>query len=249
MLRRALLCALTLSLVTAVPAIASPRPHHDDHRHHSLATRSDFDRDGRGDQYDSEDDSNNNSDDTGGDEGDSGSTDTGSDVTVPEVGVQALLGGTVASGTGKVLSGTARTVQVETTSYNFADNAGADNATICCEILHSTASGDGSYQNPITLAVPGSGGKGMQDPPGTRVYFVRYAFYGIVEDSGASPKTLKRYDIWSDGRGLSKSAGEACMSALTGTSTAIINPPPGKPVAHVGPRGDASGCHVAPNGS
>jgi len=80
---------------------------------------------------------------------------------------------------------------VETTSYNFADNAGSNNATICCPTLHQTAGGDGSFANPITLAVPGSGGS-MQDPPGTRVYFVQFQFYGLVEDSGASPKSMNR---------------------------------------------------------
>lgn len=150
---------------------------------------------------------------------------------------------------GSALTGTPQTMQVETTSYNFEDNAGSNNATICCPKLHRVAGGNGSYADPITLAVPGSGGSGMQTPAGTRVYFEKYQFYGIVEDSGASPKSLRRFDIWSDGRGMSTSAGSDCMDALTGTSTAILNPPAGKPVPHVGPRGDASGCHVATSGS
>ncbi len=241
MIRRALLVALTLVLVTAAPALASPRHH--DNRHQSMTSWSDM-RGDRGDHNRNRDDSDSDdssSDDSWDDNEDTEDTedgDTGDSSVGADTGVQASLGGTVKAGV-------AQTVQVETTSYNNADNQGGNNATICCGVLHKEASGDGSFGNPITLAVPGSGGSGMQTPAGTRVYFVKYAFYGLVEDSGASPKSLRRFDIWSDGRGLSTSAGSDCMDRLTGQSTAILNPPAGKPVAHVGPLGDASGCHVA----
>jgi hypothetical protein len=253
MFRRALLCALVLSLTVVAPALASPRSDHDS-RHRTLTSWADHRGNDRErptdhvwDRYNSRDDddsdwSDDGQDDSEGDDSDSGTSDTGTDTTAAETGAQAVMGGTVATGS-------AQTIQVETTSYNFADNAGSNNATICCPKLHQTAGGDGSFQNPITLAVPGSGGSGMQTPAGTRVYFVKYAFYGLVEDSGASPKSLRRFDIWSDGRGLSTSAGSACMDALTGQSTAILNPPAGKPVAHIGPLGDASGCHVPSSGN
>jgi hypothetical protein len=153
------------------------------------------------------------------------------------------LTGSVVPGSGKILSGTPKTIQTETTAYSDHDNQGGDNAKISRPIIHSEASGDGTFQNPTTLAVPGSGGKGMQTPAGTRVYFSKYRFYGLVEDSGATPKKLTRFDIWSDGRG--NSGATACMDKLSGTSTAILNPPPGEPVTYVGPRSDSKGCHAA----
>jgi hypothetical protein len=246
-------CLATSLLVCTPAALASPRADHDDHRHQSMTSWAAYDRDGRGDshrdsvwnRYDRDDDSwgedsdgdSDSSDDADSDDSDTSDSGTGDTGDSTETGKQAVA-------SGAALSGAAQSVQVETTSYNFADNSGSNNATICCPKLHKTAGGDGSYQNPITLAVPGSGGSGMQTPAGTRVYFEKYRFYGIVEDSGASPKSLRRFDIWSDGRGLSESAGSACMDALTGQSAAILNAPPGKPVAHVGPLADASGCHV-----
>lgn len=244
---------VTASLLVLTPAaIASPRPDHT-HRHHDSSDwagsgdgRGDLHRrdavwsfyDNRDDDSDSSDDS---SDDSDSDSSDDATTGTGGAVVAPETGTQAVAGGAVKTGA-------QQTIQVQTTSYNNADNQGGNNATICCGVLHKTASGDGSFGNPITLAVPGSGSS-MQTPAGTRVYFVKYRFYGVVEDSGASPQSLRRFDIWSDGRGLSTSAGSACMDALTGTSAAILNPPAGKPVGHLGPLADASGCHVAAGGS
>lgn len=135
-----------------------------------------------------------------------------------------------------------KTIQVQTTAYSFGDNQGSNNATICCGVIHKEAGGTGTFDDPTTLAVPGHGGKGMQTPAGTKVYFQKYHFYGIVEDSGATPKTLTRFDIWSDGRGNPDA--NQCMDNLTGTSTAILNPPPGEPVGYVGPRSDANGCHT-----
>jgi 3D (Asp-Asp-Asp) domain-containing protein len=144
---------------------------------------------------------------------------------------------------GAVATGNAQTVQVETTAYSFGDNQGSNNSKISAPVIHKEASGDGTYANPTTLAVPGHAGSGMQTPKGTRVYFSKYRFYGIVEDSGATPKKLRRFDIWSDGRG--NSGASACMDKLTGTSTAILNPPAGKPVTYSGPRSDSKGCHAA----
>lgn len=145
--------------------------------------------------------------------------------------------------TGMAAIGREQSIQVQTTGYSFGDNQGGSNAKISAPVLHTTAGGDGTYQNPVTLAVPGHGGSGMQTPKGTRVYFPQYKFYGIVEDSGASPKSLRRFDIWTDGRG--NSSAKSCMDDLTGTSTAILNPPPGEPVSYKGPRSDSQGCHAS----
>jgi hypothetical protein len=212
----ALIGTLTLvgAVVVASPALASSHHHH----HHSRSHAS-------------------SSDDNSSD--DSGSTASG-DSTTPD---STAPDSTVPAAGGTVATGSAQTISVETTAYSYGDNQGSNNATICCGVLHKTAAGDGSFQNPITLAVPGSGGNGMQTPKGTRVYFTKYRFYGIVEDSGATPKKLRRFDIWSDGRG--NSSAESCMDDLSGTSSAILNPPAGKPVAYVGPRSDSKGCHAS----
>lgn len=246
MFRRALLCALALTLVTAAPAVASPGHSHN-HRHRTMTSWSDQ-RGDRGDTEDGNDDGSDSSDPA--DDSNDDSVDTSPASAAPDAGVPSPAGGVVATGAqGAVKTGTQQGVQVETTSYSYGDNQGSNNATICCGVLHKTAAGNGTYADPITLAVPGSGGSGMQTPAGTRVYFTKYRFYGIVEDSGATPKSLRRFDIWSDGRGLSTGAESTCMDNLTGTSSAILNPPAGEPVGHVGPLADASGCHVATSGS
>lgn len=144
-------------------------------------------------------------------------------------------------------TGTQQSIQAQLTAYDDHDNQGGDNATICCGVLHKTAGGTGTFADPITVAVPGSGGSGMQTPAGTRLYIPALAAYFVVEDSGASPETLRRFDIWIDGRGLSSAS--ACMDKVTRTTSVILNPPAGKPVGHVGPIADASGCHVATSGN
>lgn len=227
MFRRALLCALVFTLVTAAPALASPRHHHNP-RHHTMTSWSV----GRDDRGDTEDDSSDDSSDSG--------SDDGTDTTAPDAGVPGAAGGVVATGT-------QQTITAELTAYDFSDNQGGSNSTICCAKLHQQAGGTGTFADPITTAVPGSGGSGMQTPAGTRIYVPSLAAYFIVEDSGATPTSRTRFDLWLDGRGLSSAS--ACMDRVTRTTTVIVNPPPGKPVGHVGPLADSSGCHVATSGS
>ncbi len=247
MFRRALLCALVFTLVTAAPALASPGLNHN-HRHRHVTSWSDF----RGDRGDMEygdfsverrSDGSDDSSDSGDTSDDSSSSDSSSsDVTgVPSTGDVAPGAG------GTVKAGAAQTIQAQLTAYDNSDNQGGNNATICCGVLHKTAGGTGTFADPITVAVPGSGGSGMQTPAGTRLYIPSLAAYFVVEDSGASPETLRRFDIWIDGRGLSSAS--ACMDKVTRTTSVILNPPAGKPVGHVGPIADASGCHVATSGN
>lgn len=244
---------VTASLLVLTPAaIASPRPDHS-HRHHDSSDWAGS-GDGRGDLhrrdavwsfYDNRDDddsdsSDDSSDDSDSDSGDDATTGTGGAVVAPETGTQAAAGGSV-------VSGTPRTITADLTAYDFSDNQGGSNSTICCAKLHQQAGGTGTYADPITTAVPGSGGSGMQTPAGARIYVPSLAAYFIVEDSGATPSSRTRFDLWLDGRGLSSAS--ACMDRVTRTTQVIINPPAGKPVGHVGPLADASGCHVAATGS
>ena len=89
----------------------------------------------------------------------------------------------------------------------------------------------------------------METKSGTRIYVPDLQVYLGVEDSGASSTGQTRLDVWIDGRALSKSVSSDCMDRVTRSTTVIMNPADGKPVGHVGPLADASGCHVATSGS
>jgi hypothetical protein len=142
-----------------------------------------------------------------------------------------------------ILRGTPTTITAELTGYSFQDNTPPNSADICCSVLHKKAGGTGTYADPITTAVPGHSGKSMQTPTGTRLYVVELKRYFIVEDSGASPKSLRRFDLWVGGQGFSKRSSDECMDSFTGRATVVLNPLPGKPVT-VGPLTGSNGCRI-----
>ncbi len=121
-----------------------------------------------------------------------------------------------------------RQLRVSLTGYSYHDNSPAGSPEVCCGVLHENAGGRGTYADPITVAVPGSG-SGMDWKPGTRFYLPKLQRYVIVEDSGASSGE-NHLDVWIDGRDGSRSATDDCMDRITGRSTAELNPPPGRPV-------------------
>lgn len=223
MFRRALLCALVLTLVTAAPALASPRHHHNP-RHHTMTSWSV----GRDDRGDTEDDSSDDSSDSG--NGDS------TDATAPDAGVPSAAGGVVATGT-------AQSTTISLTGYSFQDNQGGNNATICCGVIHKTAGGIGTYADPTTVAVPGSGGQGMETSAGTRAYLPTVHKYVIVEDSGASKEGTRHFDMYVGGQGTSKAASDACMDKITASVPAQLNPPTGL-LVHPGAITTSSGCNL-----
>jgi 3D (Asp-Asp-Asp) domain-containing protein len=143
---------------------------------------------------------------------------------------------------GTVLDGTAKTVTAHLTGYSYFDNNPPGSADICCPKLHQKAGGTGTHADPITTAVPGSGGQGMETPAGTRLYVAKLKRYFIVEDSGASGSGY-RFDLWVGGQGFDESASEQCMSEVTGDTQAILNPVAGLPVT-VGPLTSSSGCNI-----
>jgi hypothetical protein len=132
---------------------------------------------------------------------------------------------------------------IQLTGYSYADNTPPGSARVCCSVLHRTAGGQGTFADPITVAVPGSGGRGMQFAQGTRFYLPTVQRYVIVEDSGASTYGLPHLDMWVDGRGGSIGAVENCMDAITGRVPAELNPPPGRRVL-AGPISSGYGCHI-----
>jgi hypothetical protein len=134
-------------------------------------------------------------------------------------------------------------ITIQLTGYSYADNTPPGSSQVCCSVLHRTAGGQGTFADPITVAVPGSGGRGMQFAQGTRFYLPTVRRYVIVEDSGASTYGLPHLDMWVDGRGGSIGAVENCMDAITGRVPAELNPPPGRPVL-AGPISSGYGCHI-----
>jgi 3D (Asp-Asp-Asp) domain-containing protein len=157
--------------------------------------------------------------------------------------------GAVSGAAGKILTGPPRQIMLHTTGYSFQDNQGGDNATISCGILHKTAGGKGTYDDPTTVAVPGHAGQGTETPCGTRFYVPKYQKYFIVEDTGATKyDDAHHIDIYVGGQDGSKDASYKCQEAVTtedGSPTpAIVNPLPGRPV-RPGPIAQGGGCHLS----
>src|SRR5882757_3656566 len=126
----------------------------------------------------------------------------------------------------------ARQLRIFLTGYSFHDNTPPMSAIVSHPILHRAAGGTGTYRDPITVAVPGSGST-MKWKPGTRFYLPSVKRYVIVEDSGASPAPRgvdTHLDMWIGGQGGTRSATDQCMSRLTGNVSAVLNPRPGLPV-------------------
>ena len=136
-----------------------------------------------------------------------------------------------------------QTITAEITGYSYQDNTPEGSATISMPVLHKVAGGTGTFQDPITTAVPG-GASDPETPKGTKLYVGRLRRYFIVEDSGATAEGSKHFDLYVDGQGFTRSDSEACMDSYTGTATVILNPPPGEPVTP-GPLTGPGGCRVS----
>ena len=134
-------------------------------------------------------------------------------------------------------------ITIQLTGYSFADNTPPGSSEVCCSVLHQVAGGQGTFEDPITVAVPGSGGEGMLFAKGTKFYLPTVQRYVIVEDSGASAYGLPHLDMWVDGRGDGIGDVENCMDAITGQVPAELGPPPGRPVL-AGPISSGAGCRI-----
>lgn len=131
-----------------------------------------------------------------------------------------------------------------TTAYTWYDNTPVGSATISHPILHSTAGGTGTYNDPITIAVGHSTatGKDVLDfPAGTRIYLPDVRRYFIVEDScgdGDDPQggpchqgtnvegtnSTIWIDMWIGGRSTDAEGADRCASRVTDVHTAVFNP-------------------------
>jgi len=144
------------------------------------------------------------------------------------------------------------------TGYSYWDNTPAGSASISRPVVHATAGGQGTYADPITLAVGHSivaGTETLDVPAGTRFYLARLKRYAIVEDTcgdGPTPQTRPChtgysghlwFDIYVDGRRSTAAMAQACMDRITAVQTVIMNPPPNLPVT-AGPLTE-SGCRTS----
>lgn len=112
-----------------------------------------------------------------------------------------------------------------TTGYGYPDNDPPGSAAIARPIVHKTAGGLGTYENPITVAVK----MGGELKPGDRVYIPDLRRYGIVEDwCGACSGSM--IDIWVGGNGSNNAAVLSCEMKITGSRNVILYPPTGLPV-------------------
>ncbi|MFB0835768.1 hypothetical protein ACX8Z9_12030 [Arthrobacter halodurans] len=113
------------------------------------------------------------------------------------------------------------------TGYSMQDNDPAGSRAIAYSQLwgfktrHQQAGGDGTYANPITLAVsPG------RYAPGTRIYMPHVDRFFVVEDSCASCGAKSSWVDMYVGGTMSDptSKVDACMAQLTGNYRMVVNP-------------------------
>ena len=133
--------------------------------------------------------------------------------------------------------------KVYVTAYSWFDNTPAGSPSISHPVLHRTAGGAGTYENPVTLAVGHSletGEDVMDIPAGTRIYVPSIRRYFMVEDTcgdGPSPEDGPCHsgaeefgdaslwiDLWIGGEGGSAALAQRCAKAITGVHIVILNP-------------------------
>jgi len=118
------------------------------------------------------------------------------------------------------------------TGYSWQDNTPPGSSVVGEPVLHKQADGQGTFADPITVAVPGHEGK-MAWQPGTKFYLPTVRRYVIVEDSGAAKQpagTDTHLDMWIGGQDGTKQATDDCENTFTGRVPAQVDPPGNLPV-------------------
>ena len=119
------------------------------------------------------------------------------------------------------------------TGYSWQDNSPPGSSTAGEPLRHRPGSGQGSYDDPITVAVPGDPDD-VDWATGTRFYLPTVKRYVIVEDTGASdgPDDVDTHlDMWIDGQDATATDIDNCESQLTNEEApAVLDPPPDLPV-------------------
>lgn len=132
-----------------------------------------------------------------------------------------------------------RRMTVFLTGYSYWDNTPPQSAIIGRPILHETAGGIGTYEDPVTLAVGWRiyFNQHFEDiASGTRFYIPRLRKYALVEDlcgDGDKPQNGPCHtgwegytwlDIYVDGSTQDTRTSDLCMERITGIQVVIINP-------------------------
>lgn len=140
-----------------------------------------------------------------------------------------------------------RPISAFITGYSYFDNTPPGSAQVSHPVLHAVAGGQGTYDDPITVAV----GHVRQDgdhildwPPGTRFYVPNLRRYLIVEDTcgdgdrpqdgpchtGYPDEATTWLDVWVGGAGGSAEDAERCARKITGVWDVYVDPVPDFPV-------------------
>ncbi|NNK79326.1 MAG: hypothetical protein HKP40_11515 [Litoreibacter sp.] len=140
---------------------------------------------------------------------------------------------------------TERRFKVFLTGYSWWDNTPRGSAAIAKPVIHRKASGTGTYEDPITLAVGHRidyGRQTMDYPAGTRFYFPNIRKYAIVEDvcgDGNRPQVSGCHrgykghpwlDIYIGGRWSSAEFSDQCARNITAVQDVVMHPSPNYPV-------------------
>ncbi|MDT7681136.1 MAG: hypothetical protein QOG57_1446 [Pseudonocardiales bacterium] len=126
----------------------------------------------------------------------------------------------------------AKQLTIWLTGYSWQDNTPPGSSVVGEPVLHKQADGQGTFADPITVAVPGHEGK-MAWQPGTKFYLPTVQRYVIVEDSGAAKQpagTDTHLDMWIGGQDGTKQATDDCENTFTGRVPAQADPPDNLPV-------------------
>jgi hypothetical protein len=137
----------------------------------------------------------------------------------------------------------ARDLTAYVTGYDYWDNTPPGSPIISNPVIHTVASGTGTWQDPTTVAVGHSiiNGQDILDwPAGTRFYIPNLRRYFIVEDtcgdgpdpqdepchdlSTAPPGAQTWLDVWVDGSQMSQSAANNCEDKITHLQLVIESP-------------------------
>ncbi|WP_455835237.1 hypothetical protein [Pseudarthrobacter siccitolerans] len=134
--------------------------------------------------------------------------------------------------------------KVYLTAYTWFDNTPAGSPVISHPVIHQSAGGTGTYDDPVTIAVGHSLATGQQIldyPPGTRIYVPDLRRYVIVEDTcgdGPTPEEGPCHtgaeefgdasiwlDVWIGGEDQSAEFARRCTRQVTGVRTVVFDPP------------------------
>jgi hypothetical protein len=137
-----------------------------------------------------------------------------------------------------------RTLTAYVSGYSYWDNTPPGAAVISHPVLHETAGGTGTYDDPVTAAVGHAivdGDDVLDWPAGTRFYVPNLHRYFIVEDTcgdlprpqdgpchtGYPDEASTWIDVWVGGQDAPREESDDCMSEISQVSAVIVDPEPG----------------------